>query len=754
MKCKIYSFIAIISVILIFGACQRNTNTSKNQPIEQKVDDLIGKMTLEEKIGQMCQISGAGNPVPDNLKTAIQAGQIGSILNEVNVEVLNEVQRIAIEESRLGIPILIGRDVIHGFKTVFPIPLGLGATWNPELVQEGARIAAAEAWSSGIHWTFAPMLDISRDARWGRIAESFGEDPHLVSQLGAAMVKGFQGDDLSKEGAIIACAKHFLGYGAAEGGRDYNSTLIPPRELRDVYMPPFKAAVDAGARSFMAGFNDIDGVPATGNKFLFRQVLRDEWQFDGFVVSDWASPWELINHGYAANEKEAAQRAINAGVNMEMATTTYRDNIAELLSDGLIKEETINQAVREILRVKYELGLFDNPYVAEDKYNQFAKEEYLEAAKKSALQSMVLLKNENNTLPLKETVKKVALIGPMANEMYEQLGTWVFDGDSTLTVTPLKALRDALGADKVLFTKGLEVTRTKHTKGFNKAVKMAQQADAIVFCGGEEAILSGEAHSRADINLPGAQAELIQELAKTGKPLVLIVMAGRPLTIGEVSQSADAVIYAWHPGTMGGPALADILLGKANPSGKLPVTFPKVVGQIPMHYNHKNCGRPVDPKDWVQMDKIPVKAYQTSLGNTSHYIDAGYEPLYPFGYGLSYTTYEYSNLKLNKTKVQNDEKLEITFTLKNTGEVAGEEVAQLYVRDLAGNVTRPVRELKGFKRVALAAGEEQKVTITLAIDDLAFTNEDMKQVVEPGDFQIWVGGDSRATLSALFTVEK
>jgi len=749
MKNKVYSIIALVCLVWL-SACEVSTTTGvMNDDIDRKVEELVSQMTLDEKIGQMCQVNG-GHGHDESIKN----GAIGSILNDVDPINVNRLQKIALEESRLGIPLIIGRDVIHGFKTVFPIPLGQAATWNPELIRIGAHIAAAEARSTGVNWTFAPMIDISRDARWGRIAESLGEDPYLASQLGAAMVKGFQGDDLSSDKSIAACAKHFAGYGAAEGGRDYNTTLIPPRELRDIYLPPFKAAVDAGVRTFMAGFNDIDGVPATGNKFLFRQVLRQEWQFNGFVVSDWASPWEMINHGFAANEKEAAKRAINAGVNMEMATTTYRDNITELLEEGLVKEETINQAVREIIRVKFELGLFDNPYVDAANQNQFAKQEYLDAAKQSALQSMVLLKNENNTLPILSSNKKVALIGPMANEMYEQMGTWVFDGDSTLTITPLKAMKDALGDDKVLFAKGMEITRTQHTKGFKQALKLAKKADVIVFCGGEEAILSGEAHSRANIDLPGVQNQLIKELKKTGKPLVLVVMAGRPLTIGEESAMADAVIYAWHPGTMGGEALADILLGKANPSGKLPVTFPKEVGQIPMHYNHKNSGRPANPNSWTQMYDIPVKAPQTSLGNESHYIDAGFTPLYPFGYGLSYTSFEYSDLKLNKSVYQDSETVIVSFTLKNTGEIEGEEVAQLYVRDLVGNVSRPVRELKGFKRVALEAGEVQNISFELPIAELAFHNEDMQKVVEAGEFQLWVGGDSNATLSQMFTLEK
>lgn len=737
----------IIILMLVSLACQKNDISDRSSGVEEKVEQLLGEMTLEEKIGQMCQVSGGlGN------EESIRQGMIGSILNEVNPENINQLQKIAVEESRLGIPLIVARDVIHGFKTVFPIPLGQAATWNPELVQQGARIAAKEASSTGVKWTFAPMIDISRDARWGRIAESLGEDPYLTSVLGAAMVRGFQGDSLNDETSIAACAKHFAGYGAAEGGRDYNTTSIPPRELRDIYLPPFKAAVDAGVRTFMSGFNEIDGVPATGNKHLLTDVLRKEWQFDGFVVSDWASTWEMINHGFAADEKEAAHRAIKAGVDMEMATTTYKDNIVALVEEGALNIEDIDQAVRNILRVKFELGLFDNPYIAEEKQNQFAKLEYLDAATKAATQSMVLLKNEHNTLPINPS-SKIALIGPMANQAYEQLGTWIFDGDTTLTVTPLKAFNKTFGQENVLFAEGMPISRTRHQKGFKNAIEQARKSDVIVFCGGEESILSGEAHSRANIDLPGVQNELIKELKKTGKPLVLVVMAGRPLTIGEISEHADAVVYAWHPGTMGGPALADIVSGKVSPSGKLPVTFPKVVGQIPIYYNHKNTGRPANPDSWTQMYDIPVKAPQTSLGNESHYIDAGFTPLYPFGYGLSYTSFEYGDLSLDKEVYAQDEIIEVRFTLSNTGEFAGEEVAQVYVRDLVGNVTRPVKELKAFERINLQKDETKTVTLTIPVQELAFTNIDMEQVVEPGEFQLWVGGDSNAQLTTGFVVE-
>ena len=736
-----------VALSIVLMACQNSTHNKQADSIDHKVEKLLNQMTLEEKIGQMWQVNG-GYGHDDN----IRQGKIGSILNDVDPQNINRLQKIALEESRLGIPLIIARDVIHGFKTVFPIPLGQAASWNPELVEQGCRIAAQEASSTGVRWTFAPMIDISRDARWGRIAESCGEDPYLTSVLGAAMVKGFQGDSLNSETSIIACAKHMAGYGAAEGGRDYNTTLIPPRELRDVYLPPFKAAVDAGVRTFMAAFNDIDGVPATGNEFLFRQVLRNEWHFDGFVVSDWASPWEMINHGFVADEKEAALRAIKAGVNMEMATSTYNDNIKVLIEEGLLDIKIIDQAVRDVLRVKFEMGLFDNPYIAEENQYQFAKPEYLEAAKLAATQSMVLLKNDKNTLPLPSS-KKIALIGPMANQAYEQLGTWIFDGDSTLTVTPLKGLQDVFGKDKVMFAEGMAISRTRHQKGFRKAIEQAKKSDVIVFVGGEESILSGEAHSRANIDLPGVQNDLIKELKKTGKPLVLVVMAGRPLTIGAISEYADAVIYAWHPGTMGGAALADIIAGNANPSGKLPVTFPKEVGQIPMHYNHKNTGRPANPDTWTQMYDIPVKAPQTSLGNESHYIDAGFEPLYPFGYGLSYTSFVYSDLSLDKEIYAKDDVIAASIKVKNTGEMAGDEIVQLYVRDLVGNVSRPVKELKAFKRISLNEGEETTLTLTLDVNDLAFTNVAMERVVEPGQFEMWIGGDSNATLSTFFSVK-
>ncbi|MCY1721065.1 beta-glucosidase BglX [Prolixibacteraceae bacterium Z1-6] len=741
-----------IGVVLGLAGCL-NQNEHNPWMNDKEILDLIQQMTLEEKIGQMQQINGFGGEIPEHLKQDVIDGKIGSILNEVNVKTINEIQRIALEESRLGIPVIIGRDVIHGFKTVFPIPLGQAATWNPEVVKAGARVAAKEAWSSGVNWTFAPMIDISRDARWGRIAESCGEDPYLTSVMGVAMVEGFQGDDLSADGSILACAKHFAGYGAAEGGRDYNTTLIPEGELRNIYLKSFQAVEEAGAGSFMSGFNDLNGVPASGNEFLLRKVLRNEWNFEGFVVSDWASITEMITHGYVADEKNAAEKAIKAGVDMEMATTSYKTYLQELIDEGRIDEELLDEAVYRILKIKFDLGLFNNPYVKEEDQNQFALPEYLETAKEAAIQSMVLLKNEKSILPLTNEVGKVALIGPMANQKYEQLGTWIFDGDSDLSITPLEALQLELGDNKVLFAEGLSYTRSKDKAGFAQAVTAAKQADVVVMCLGEESILSGEAHCRASLDLPGAQNELIEEVAKAGKPIVLVVMAGRPLAIGAVSKHVDAVLYSFHPGTMGGPALAELLLGVSNPSGKLPVTFPKSAGQIPIYYNHKNTGRPVDKASWTCIDDIPLNTFQTSLGNTSHYLDLGFDPLYPFGFGLSYTTFEYKDLKIETPKVKLDDDVIASVTLENTGNFIGEEVVQLYVRDLVGSVTRPVKELKAFQRVQLKPGESKKITFKINTSELAFFNNEMKEVTEPGEFHLWIGGSSNADLQASFIIE-
>lgn len=720
----------------------------KNTEIENKVETLLHKMTLEEKLGQMNQLSPWDF---EDLAKRVRKGEVGSILNVVNPEEVNKIQKIAVEESRLGIPLIVSRDVIHGYKTIFPIPLGQAATFNPEIVKEGARVAAIEASSDGIRWTFAPMIDVARDPRWGRIAESCGEDPYLNAIMGAAMIKGYQGDSLNDPTAIAACAKHFVAYGAAEGGRDYNSTFIPERVLRNVYLPPFKAAADAGCATFMTSFNDNDGVPSTANSFVLKDVLRKEWKYDGMVVTDWASALEMVNHGFCTDGKDAAEKSVNAGVDMEMVSETFIQNLKQSIAENKVSMETIDNAVRNILRLKFRLGLFDNPYVITPQTVKYA-EKHLQTAKTAAEQSVILLKNENQTLPFTDKIKTLAVIGPMADAPYEQMGTWVFDGEKEHTQTPLTAIKEMYGDKvKVLFEKGLEYSRDKNTAGIARAVSAARQADAVVVFVGEESILSGEAHSLANLNLQGAQSQLIKELAATGKPVVTVVMAGRQLVIADEVKVSDAMLYSFHPGTMGGPAIADILFGKVNPSGKTPVTFPRMSGQVPIYYAQHKTGRPANPTEML-IDEIPVEAGQTSVGCRSFYLDAGNSPLFPFGYGLSYTTFEYSNLSLTSDKLTAQDTLSISFTLKNTGKYDGTEVVQLYVQDKVGSVTRPVKELKRFQRVTLKAGESTQVSLSLPVSELAFWGYDMNYTVEPGDFTLWVGTNSAEGLTKDFSV--
>lgn len=721
------------------------------QTEEERVEALLQQMTLQEKIGQLNQLSIGG--FDHGTAGQVRAGMVGSVLNEVNPEVLNRYQKIAVEESRLGIPIIISRDVIHGFKTIFPIPLGLAATFDPELVQQGARVSAIEATAAGIRWTFSPMLDIARDPRWGRIAEGSGEDTYLDAQMGVAMVKGYQGETVDQT-SMAACVKHFVAYGAAEGGRDYNSTGVTERTLRNVYLPPFEACVKAGAMTLMTSFNDNDGVPSTGNGFLVKDVLRGEWGFDGFVVSDWASIYEMVNHGFAENNKHAGELAINAGVDMDMMSYAYISHIEELINEGKVSMETIDTAVRNILRIKFRLGLFENPYVDESKTEAtFYLPESLEAARKSAVESAVLLTN-NGVLPLdKAKVKTVLVTGPMADAPHDQLGTWTFDGDAAHTVTPLKAIREIYGNDvNVIYEPGLTFTRQFDNGGIKKAVAAAKKADVILAFMGEEAIMSGEAHCLTDITLKGDQRAMIEALKATGKPLVLNIMAGRPLELDFEIANSDAILYSFHPGTMGGPAIAQLIFGDETPSGKTPITFPKNVGQIPIYYNHNMTGRPYNGTETMLYD-IPLRAGQTSLGNTSYWLDTTFEPEFPFGYGLTYTTFEYGKTAVADAEVGVNDVLKVKATLKNTGNKAATEVVQLYVRDLVGSVTRPVRELKGFQRVTLAPGEQTEVVFELTIQDLAFYGKDMVKKVEPGKFQVWISGDSASGTLAEFEVK-
>ena len=733
-----------LKLMLLAAAAFAASCAAPKSEIDEKVDDLLAQMTLHEKVGQMNQLSGGAWLVEQAAK-----GEVGSILNCVDPAEINAVQRAAVEQSRLGIPILVSRDVIHGFRTIFPIPLGLAATFDPAIVEEGARIAAVEATASGVRWTFSPMLDVARDPRWGRVAEGSGEDTYLDVQMGVAMVKGYQGPDLSDPTAMAACIKHFVGYGAAEGGRDYNSTMISERSLRNTYFPAFKAAADAGAATLMTSFNEIDGIPSTGNKWLLKDVLRDEWGWDGMVVTDWNSAGEMIAHGFSRDLKHTTEQAVNAGVDMDMMSYGFIQYIEELVKEGKISEKEIDRAVRNILKLKFELGLFENPYVDE---SLSAKVDYapehLEAAKQTAIESAILLKNNDNVLPL-DKAKTILVTGPLANAPHDQLGTWAFDGQKEHTVTPLSPLRKEYN---VIWEPGLTYSRDKDKSSFAKVRAAASKADAAVVFVGEEAILSGEAHSLSDLNLQGAQSELIAEVAKSGKPVVVVVIAGRPLTIERDMENCDAMIYSFHPGTMGGPALADLIKGKAVPSGKTPMTFLRDAGQAPFYYNHNNTGRPCNGTETL-LEDIPVEAGQTSLGCTSYYLDTGYGPHLPFGYGLSYTTFEYGIPVIDKAEVSRDGMIQACVELKNTGKYKATEIVQLYVRDLVGSVVRPVKELKGFQRITLAPGESQTVKFELPVSDLAFWNVDMEYVVEPGDFQLWIAGDSASGQPVGFTVK-
>ena len=740
-----------LNIVFAVAAAMTAATAFARQSEEERVESLLRQMTLQEKIGQLNQLSIGGF----NHGTAgqIRAGMVGSVLNECNPEVLNRYQKVAVEESRLGIPLIVSRDVIHGFKTMFPIPLGLAATFDTELVQKGARVAAQEATANGIRWTFSPMLDIARDPRWGRIAEGSGEDTYLDAQMGVAMVKGYQGDVLDTT-SMAACVKHFVAYGAAEGGRDYNSTGITERTLRNVYLPPFEACVKAGAMTLMTSFNDNDGVPSTANAFLVNDVLRGEWGFDGFVVSDWASIYEMVNHGFAEDNKSAGELAINAGVDMDMMSYSYISHLEELLKEGKVSIQTIDDAVRNILRIKVRLGLFEHPYVDVDKADDaLYTAESLEAARNTAVESAVLLKN-SGVLPLdKSKIRTVLVTGPMADAPHDQLGTWTFDGDASRTVTPLMAMRELYGKDvKVIYEPGLEFCREFNDAGIREAVEAAAKADIVLAFMGEEAIMSGEAHCLTDITLKGDQRKLIEALDATGKPLVLNIMAGRPLELDFELEHSDAILYSFHPGTMGGPAVAQLIFGDETPSGKTPITFPKNVGQIPIYYNHNMTGRPYNGTETMLYD-IPLRAGQTSLGNTSYWLDTTFAPEFPFGFGLTYTTFDYSAPSTDKKVYGTDDVIKVSVELNNKGKREAVEVVQLYVRDLVGSVTRPVRELKAFKRVAVAPGKTVEVGFELPVQELAFYGIDMKKKVEPGKFQLWVSGDSASGTPVEFEVK-
>jgi beta-glucosidase len=732
-------FLFILLVVFISLTVPLSTSQSQRaNNVEQRINALIAKMTLVEKLGQLQQLDGEanGNFRPEHLDM-IRKGLLGSTLNVRGVARTNQLQRIAMTESRLKIPLIFGFDVIHGYRTIFPIPLGEAASWDPAAAERASSIAASESRAAGIHWTFAPMVDIARDPRWGRIAEGSGEDPYLGSAMARARVLGFQGSDYSANDKIVATAKHWVAYGAAEGGRDYNTTDVSERNLREVYFPPFKATVDAGVGTFMSAFNDLNGVPASANPYTLTKVLRGEWKFDGFVVSDYTSVEELINHGLAANGKDAAREALNAGVDMEMVSRLYNKNAPELLNERQVSLRTIDEAVRRILRIKFRLGLFDKPYADEARERAaIFSSANIAAARELAARSFVLLKNDRNVLPLSKTVRSIALIGPLADSQKDMLGSWNGDGVSEDAVTLLKGIRSKVPQTKVNYAKGCDVG-CENADDFDEAVKAARSSDVVVVAVGEAADMSGEAASRSSLDLPGRQLELVKALQATGKPVVVVLMNGRPLTINWLAENSPAILETWFGGSQAGNAIADVLFGDVNPGGKLPVTFPRAVGQIPIYYNHMNTGRPPDVKNKY----------------SSKYLDLPWTPLFPFGYGLSYTQFKITNLQLSAQRIRPNGKVTVSVEVENVGGRAGDEVVQLYIRDVAASVTRPVKELKGFQRVTLAAGERKRVEFVLTVDHLGFWNRDMRFTVEPGEFKVMVGANSEDTIEAKFEVE-
>ncbi|TGE23484.1 beta-glucosidase BglX [Hymenobacter metallicola] len=702
--------------------------------IEQRITELLGQMTLAEKAGQLIQYSGRELTGPasarkTDLLNSIRQGQVGSMLNVKGVQDTRAIQAEALK-ARLRIPLLFGLDVIHGYQTVFPVPLAEAASWDMAAIRESAHVAAREAAAAGIHWTFAPMVDVGRDPRWGRVMEGAGEDTYLGAQIARVRVLGFQGEKLGGTDAVMACAKHFAAYGATIAGRDYNAVDLSPQQLWEVYLPPFKAAVDAGAATFMNSFNTLNGVPATASRYLQRDILKGQWQYPGFVVSDWGSIREMVSWGYAHNISEAAQKAIAAGNDMDMENDAYFDALPKLVPEGKVDVKLIDDAVRRILRKKFELGLFDDPYKFSDARREkkvFRDPQHRVAARDVARKSMVLLKNERSVLPLTGQ-GKIALIGPLAKSKRDLAGGWTVIADTAQIVSAFDGIRQRAGKNaQLLYAKGCEAASDSRA-GFAQAVETAKAADVIVLCVGETWDLSGEAKSRADISLPGVQQELFQALKATGKPIVAVLFAGRPLIFNRIADQADAILYAWFPGSEGGRALADVLFGDYNPSGKLPSTFPRLMGQIPISYQQYSTGRPVvDPKN---------------IRYRSAYLDAPNTPRYAFGHGLSYTTFRYSDLKISQPRMTPAETVQVSFTLTNTGSRAGEEVVQLYLHDKVASVVRPLKELKDFQKLSLRPGESRTVSFTISRDKLAFYNHDLQWVAEPGAFRLLLGSAS------------
>ncbi|MCH7415586.1 beta-glucosidase BglX [Belliella sp. R4-6] len=743
----------------IFSSCSNVANNQEDY-YSSRADSVLSLMTLEEKLGQL-NLPAAGDITTgqaesSNIAEKIKQGKVGGLFNLKSASKIREVQRIAVEESRLKIPLLFGMDVIHGYETLFPIPLGLSSSWDMELVEKSARIAAIEASADGINWTFSPMVDVSRDPRWGRVSEGNGEDPFLGAQIAKAMIKGYQGDDLTLENTIMACVKHFALYGAPEAGRDYNSVDMSRQRMFNEYFLPYKAAVEAGVGTVMTSFNDIDGIPASGNKWLMTDLLRDQWGFNGFVVTDYTAINEMIDHGMG-NLKEVSAMALKAGVEMDMVGEGFLTTLEKSLEEGKVSQNQIDEAVRRILIAKFKLGLFEDPYKYADpersKRDVF-NAEHRKTAREIASQTFVLLKNENNILPIKRE-STIALIGPMADNKENMAGTWSVAGNFEKAISLREGLENAVeDKAKVVYARGSNITSDSVLESrvsifgkptyrddrpeeemIKEALAAAKNADVIIAAMGESAEMSGEASSRSDIEIPENQRNLMKALLKTGKPVIMVMFTGRPLAIKWESENVPAILNVWFAGSEAGDAIADVLFGDVNPSGKLTATFPQNVGQVPIFYNHKNTGRPLPEGEWFQKFR-------------SNYLDVSNDPLYPFGFGLSYTSFDYSDIKLSAADLEGEQKLTASIELKNTGEFDGAEVVQLYVRDLVGSITRPVKELKGFQKVKLKAGESKTITFELTKEDLKFYNYDIDFVFEPGEFEIMIGGNSRDVKSA------
>ncbi len=756
------SLITVSLIGLYFTVSAQIKPVSPDIKMDQFVTGLLNKMTVDEKIGQLNLLTGGeattGSVVSSDVEAKIKAGNVGGIFSMSSPARIRKAQEIAVTQTRLKIPVIFGMDVIHGYKTMFPIPLGLSCTWDMKLIERTARIAATEASADGLNWTFSPMVDISRDPRWGRVSEGSGEDPYLGSQIAKAMVKGYQGDDLSKNNTIMACVKHFALYGAGEAGRDYNTVDMSRVRMYNEYLPPYKAAVDAGVGSVMTSFNEIDGIPATANKWLFTDLLRKQWGFKGLVVTDYTAINEMIDHGMGDLQQVSAL-ALKAGVDMDMVGEGFLTTLKKSLQQGKITQKQIDNACRKVLEAKYKLGLFDDPYrycSDERAANEIYTESNRKAARAIAAESFVLLKNDSNILPIKKS-GTIALVGPLANNRSNMPGTWSVSADFTKPVSVLEGLKEVAGDHaKILYAKGsnltedslLEQRATMFGKSLGRdnrsdeallkeAMDIASQSDVIIAALGEAAEMSGESASRTDIGIPDVQRKLLQALLTTGKPVILVLFAGRPMTLVWEQQHVPAILNVWFPGSEAGTAIADVLFGDVNPSGKLTATFPQNVGQIPLYYNHKNTGRPLADGKWFQKFR-------------SNYLDVSNDPVYPFGFGLSYTSFSYSDITLSNSSFKPGGNIKASVTVTNTGNRSGKEVVQMYIRDMVGSITRPVKELKGFQKIELKPGESKTVSFTIGVEDLKFYNSDLKFAAEPGYFKIFIGTNSRDVKEADF----